>query len=67
MQIGPGFRIRTGIDKAEANGVNIPLKDDSFHFCLSYHLKGVCNTYCEGRHLRRPLFQSEFGRLGKWR
>ena len=67
MQIGPGFRIRTAIDAAAADGVDIPQTDDGRHFCLSYHLKVVCNMYCGGRHLHRPLSQIEFGRLGKWR
>ena len=34
MKICMGFRIRTTIDKAEANGVNIPLPEDNCHFCL---------------------------------
>ena len=33
MHIGPGFMIRTTINKAAENGVNI--------HCLSYHIKGV--------------------------
>ena len=67
MQIGPGFRIRATIDEAEANGVNTPLTEDSFHSLLLYHLKGVCNTHFGGWHLHRPLSQSEFGRFVKWR
>ena len=65
MQIGPGFRILTAIYKAEANGVNIPQMYNGRHCCLSYHIKGVCNTHCGGRHLHIPLSQIEFGRLGK--
>ena len=34
MQIFPGFRILTAIDKASANGVDITLTDDSRHFFL---------------------------------
>ena len=67
MQIGPRFRTRTVIYEAEANGFNTPLTEDSCHFFLLYHLKGVCNTYCGSWHLHRPLSQSEFVRLGKWR
>ena len=55
MQICQGLWIRTAIDKAVANGVDIPLTDDGCYFCLSYHLKGVCNTYFGGQHSRRPL------------
>ena len=67
MQISPGFRIKIAIDKAKANGFNIPLTYDSCHFCLSYHLKVLCNTHFGGQHSHRPLSQSEFGRHGKWR
>ena len=67
MHFGPGFWIRTAIGKAAANGVYIPQTDNGRHFCLSYHLKGACNTHCGGRQLHRPLSQSEFGRLGEWR
>ena len=45
MQIGPGFRIRTSIDKVAGNGVEIILTDDGCHVCISYHLKGVCNMH----------------------
>ena len=55
MQIGPGFRIRLAIDEAELNGVNTPLIEESCHFFLSYHLKGVCNTHFGGWHLHRLL------------
>ena len=67
MQVGTGFRIRTPIDAAMAEGVDIPQTDDGRYFCLLYHLKGVCNTHCGGRHLHRPLSRSEFGMLGEWR
>ena len=67
MQIGPGFRTRTAIDEAAANGVNILLTDDGCHFCLLYHLKGVYNTHCGGRNSHIPFSQSEFGRIGQWR
>ena len=66
IQIGPGFRIRTAIDEAEANGVNTPLTEDRCNFCLLYHLKGVCNTHFGGWHSNILLYQSEFGRLGEW-
>ena len=42
------------------------MTDNGRHFCLSYHLKSVCNTHCGGRHLHRPLSQSKFRWLGKW-
>ena len=67
MQIRPGFRIRTAINEAAANGVNIPQTNGGRHICLLYRLKGVCNTHCGGRNLHRPLSQIELGRIGKWR
>ena len=67
MQIGPRFRIQTAINVVAAKTFDIPQTDDGRHFCLSYHLKGVCNTHCSGLHSHRPLYQSEFGRLGEWR
>ena len=67
MQIGPGFRIRMAIDSAAADRVDILHTDDGCHFCLLYHLKGVCNTHCGGCHLNRPLSQSKLGSPGEWR
>ena len=67
MYIDQGFRIRTAIDAAAVDGVDIPQTDNSRQFCLSYHLKGVCSTHCGGRHSHRLLSQNEFGRLGEWR
>ena len=65
MQVRSGFRIRTAIDTEAAERVDIPQKYYSCHFCLLYHLKGVCNTHCGGRQLHRPISQSEFGTLGE--
>ena len=42
------------------------MTDVGCHFCLLYHLKGVCNTHCGGRHSHIPIFQSEFGQISKW-
>ena len=50
MQIGPGSSIWTAIVAATADEVDIPQTDENRHFCLSYHLKGVCNTHCGGQH-----------------
>ena len=41
--------------------------DNSRQFFLSYHIKGLCNTHCGGKHSHRPLSQIEFRRLGEWR
>ena len=37
------------------------------HFCLSFHLKGVCKSHFGGHHSHRLLSQSEFGWLSEWR
>ena len=66
MKIGPGFRIWTAIDAAAASRVDIPQTENGRHFYLSYHLKGVCNTHCGGRHFHRPMSQSKFGRIVEW-
>ena len=66
MKIGLGFRIRTAIDNAAENGVDIPQTDDGRHFCLSCYLKGVYNMHCGSRNLHRPLSQSEFGQISEW-
>ena len=42
------------------------MTDNSCNFCLLYHLKGVCNTHCGFRNSHKPLYQSEFRKLGEW-
>ena len=66
LQVGPGFLIRRVIDDTASQGVDIPETDDGRHFCLSFHLKGMCNSNCGGRHSHRALSQSKFGRLVGW-
>ena len=55
MQVAPGFCLQREIDAAEYWGVDTPLKYDGRQFCLSYHLKGVCNSHCGGRHSNRTM------------
>ena len=57
LQVGTGFWICTEIDEAVGQVFDIPATDDGRHFCLSFHLKRVCNSYCIGRHSYRPLSQ----------
>ena len=64
---GLGFRIHRAIDAAVEEGIDIPIRDDSHHFCLSYHLKGVCNLNCGGRHSHRTMSQGKIGRMTEWR
>ena len=66
MQIEPGFRICTYVNKVAGQGVDILMTDNALHFCLLYHLNGVFNTHCGGQHLHRLLSRSEFGRLSEW-
>ena len=66
LQVRPCFRIYRAINGAANKGVNIPATEDGDQFCLSFHLKGVHNSNCGGRHSHRALSQSEFGRFDGW-
>ena len=48
-------------------GAPVPQTDDGRPFCLSYHLKGMCNSNCGGRHTHRTLSQHEQGVLSAWK
>ena len=37
--------------------------DDGRHFCLSCHLKGVCNSNCSTRNFQWTLSQSDYVQL----
>ena len=67
MQVEPGFNIRTDINAAAADRADTPQIDNGCHFCLLYHLKGVCNTHCGSRHSHIPISKIKFGTLGEWR
>ena len=54
------------IDMEADLGMYIPSTDEVHHFCLRYHLKGVCNINCGGRHSDRILSQGEFVQLTEW-
>ena len=62
-----GFRICRTIDAAAEEIVEISITDDGRHFCLNYHLKGVCKSKCGGRRSHRIMFQGEMGRMTAWR
>ena len=51
----------------KATGAPVPQTDDGRPFCLSYHLKGVCNSNCCGRHAHRTLYPHEQGVLSAWK
>ena len=45
LQVGPIFRLRQSMEQAAiAIGTPVPQTADGRPFCLSYHLKGVCNS-----------------------
>ena len=68
LQVGPGFRIKQSMEKATiATGSPVPQTADGRPFCFSYHLKGMCNSNCGGRHAHRTLSPHEQGILSAWK
>ena len=68
LQVGLGFRLLQSMEKSEkATGAPVPQNDDGRPFCLSYHLKGVCNSNCGGRHAQMTLSPHEQGVLSDWK
>ena len=68
LQVGPGFRLWQSMEQAErTTGAPVPQTDDGHPLCLSYHLKGVCNSKCGGRHAHRMISQHEQGVLSVWK
>ena len=67
LQVVPGFRICRTIDAAAEEVVEISSTDDGRNFCLNYHLKGMCNSKCGGRHSHCIMLQGEMGRMTAWR
>ena len=61
LQVAPGFRLRRAIDAAADEDVEKPFTDEYHHFCLGSHLKGVCSSKYDGRHLHRKMSQGEMG------
>ena len=56
LQVGPGFRLRQSMEQTKiATGTPVTQNADGRPFCLSYHIKGVCNSNCGGYHTHRPL------------
>ena len=67
LQVGPGFRLRQSMEQTEnKTGAPVPQINDGRPFCFSYHLKGVCNSTCGGRHAHRTLFHHKQGVLSAW-
>ena len=67
LQVAPGFRLLQAINDAAEEGVEIPLADESRHFCLSYHLIGVRKSNCGGCHSDRTMSQGNMGWMMAWK
>ena len=64
LQVRPGFRLRQSMEQSNVTtGSPVPQRSDGRPFCLSYHLKGVCNSNCGYRHAHRTLSLHEQGTL----
>ena len=68
LQVRPGFRIWKSMEQAaETTSIPVPKIDDRRPFCLSYHLKGMCNSNCGGRHAHMTLSSHKQGVLSAWK
>ena len=68
LQVGSGFRLLKSMEQAViATGTPVLQTADGRPFCLSYHLKGVCNSKWGGRHAHRPLSPHKWGILSAWK
>ena len=68
LQVGPGFRLRQSMEQSNVTTRSpVPQTADGHTFCLSYHLKGVCNSNCDGRHAHITLSPHERGTLSAWK
>ena len=47
LRMAPELLTHHNIDVSAEEGVDISSADDSRHLCLSYQLKGVCNSNCD--------------------
>ena len=45
----------------------VPITDDNHPLCMSYHMKGVCNSNYDGRHAHRRLYSMGHVRLSAWK
>ena len=68
LQVGLGFRLRQLMEQATIlTGSPVPQTADGLPFCLSYHLKGVCDSNCGSRQAHRALSPHERGILSAWK
>jgi hypothetical protein len=61
-----GQRVRLVIQSAAKAGHSLPVNDKNVNMCISYHVKGVCNTNCGRSSDHSPHSQDETNRLVDW-
>ena len=61
-----GIRARDGIRKAREAGHNVPKNDSKETICVSFHVKGICNTNCGRKSDHRPQSDAEIARTLAW-
>ena len=68
FQVGTGFKLRLAMYmEEEMMGAAVHLTNAGRPFCLSYHLKCVCNSNCGGRHGHRCLLVRKRGLMAAWK
>jgi hypothetical protein len=61
-----GKRVREVIKSAALAGHALPANDRNVNMCISYHVKGVCNTNCGRNSDHSPHNSAETNRLVVW-
>ena len=61
-----GKRVRVVIKEATLAGNPIPLNDKSIDMCVSYHVKGICNSNCGRKRDHTKHTDGETARLMSW-
>ena len=68
LQVEQSFNLRLAMDMTEEiMGQAVPLTNGGHLFCMSYHLRGVCNSNCGGRNAHRRLLPKDHGLLAAWK
>lgn len=61
-----GKRVRDVIKEAGAAGHKLPKNDAGNDMCISYHVKGICNTGCGRQADHQAHKDGETARLASW-
>jgi hypothetical protein len=61
-----GERVRDVVKRSATNNQPVPLNDAGNLMCISYHIKGICNTRCGRASDHCPHNAAETGRLLGW-